>query len=93
QNAGEQLQFWQSQSNFSRSVVQVLREVAAAQREATLAERGSIQGVITAQEGDSWESLARRAYRDASRAGDIRQANGVTDGSQPITGTAYIVPR
>ncbi|HTF90122.1 MAG TPA: hypothetical protein VK843_17030, partial [Planctomycetota bacterium] len=47
QNAGEQLQFWQSQSNFSRSVVQVLREVAAAQREATLAERGSIQGVIT----------------------------------------------
>jgi hypothetical protein len=91
-NAEQGQLFWDRQGGLGATMAQALSDIAKAERAATVAERGRIRGMVTAQTGDTWEKLALRLYGDASRAGEIREANGVSPGSPPVPGTAYLVP-
>lgn len=92
ENAEQGQLFWDRQGGLGKTMAQALSDLAAAERAATVAERGRIKGIVTAQGGDTWEKIAIRLYGDASRAGEIRDANGVSPGSPPVPGTAYLVP-
>lgn len=93
QNADAEVQLWKSQGAFSKSYAAALSEIVKADREAKRAQRGSIFTLSTAKEGDTWEMLARRVYGDATRADDIRDANGIAPGAFPEPGASYIMPR
>lgn len=91
-NAEEGQLFWSAQGGLGKTMAQAMADIAAAERAATVAERGRIRGLVVAQTGDTWEKMAGRLYGDASRAGEIRDANGVSPGSPPTPGTAYLAP-
>lgn len=61
-------------------------------RKVELAGAAEVSKLITAVLGDTWESLATRAYNDPAKAGDIRTANGATYGAQPVPSEIYFVP-
>lgn len=84
---------WDVQASFGVSVMQALRDIAAADREAAKAQRGKVRGFYTATAGDTWEGLSARFYGDTERAEEIRQLNGVAPGSPPESGTIYVIPR
>lgn len=69
-----------------------LADGARVERAATLALFGRIKGTVVAGDGDSWESLSMRAYGQADRGTDLRDANGVGAGGVPIPGREYLVP-
>lgn len=61
-------------------------------RQAEIAQRGSVLAVYVARGGDSWESISREFYGGPEGAGKIRDANGVTYGAAPAPGTSYQIP-
>jgi hypothetical protein len=94
QNSEDKLAFWDAQATVGRAMAQALQQAARADRAAILAERGLIAGVITAQTGDTWEKLSKRAYSgNGGRGDEIRAANEVPAGADPKPGTSYLVPR
>ncbi len=67
-------------------------DMADADRKAAIAERGKILTVITAQAGDTWESLAAKYLGSPARAQELRDINGARSGEQPVAGRSYKVP-
>jgi len=78
------------QASMDEAILAALGTIAEADRAASRAQISQIRGVITAQPGDTWESLSSQAFGDPSRAADIQRANDV---ERPVAGTDYIIPR
>lgn len=72
---------------------QTLALLSDMDRQAEIAERGSVQTTIVAQTNASWESLSSEAYGSADGADKIRQANGAKFGEKPVTGRSYVIPK
>lgn len=73
----------------SSAILASLREL---DRRAELYAQSEVSKIVTAEDGDTWESLAIRATGGISRAGEIRTANGAKYGERPVSGVAYLVP-
>jgi hypothetical protein len=87
-------QVWaDTRARFSANLALILAELADIDRQSRLAQQGRIRAIITAKQGDTWESLAQRVYGSADRAGDLRDANGAAPGEHPEQGTDYIAPQ
>jgi len=85
--------FWEARAIWSADALRVMFEVAAAEREASIAQAANVKEIRTAGDGDTWESFAFAAYGSAERADEIREANDVPAGSNPVPGTDYFIPR
>jgi hypothetical protein len=91
QNANAELTFYRSQSTISDTSLSIIKEAAAADRRARIAEQGTIKTIVEAKGGDTFELYARKYYGSANRASDIRDANGAST-AQPVVGQLYIIP-
>ena len=92
ERAQESQGFMALQARWDKAGIQSLQELFEIDRQAEVAQAGQIKGQIVATDQDSWESLARRAYGDGTRADEIRELNGVEAGQQPQAGVGYLVP-
>lgn len=92
ERADEELTLYRSQSAFGATMANVLKQIADAETAASKAERGKIRAIARAKMGDTWESLSLRGYSSTDRAADIREANDIPAGLQPVPGTDYILP-
>ncbi len=54
--------------------------------------KGAAGKLITAKDGDSWESLSTRATGSPGQASAIRSMNGATYGQRPEVGEIYLAP-
>jgi hypothetical protein len=93
ERAQEAQRFMDLQARWDAGAIEALREIQRLDRATELAQAGQIRGAIRANDGDTWESLSRRAYGDGTRADDIREANGVEPGQDPEANVQYLVPR
>jgi hypothetical protein len=92
ERAQESQGFMALQSRWDAASIESLRELFDLDRQAERAQAGQIKGQIVAVGGDTWESMARRAYGDGTRAGEIRDVNGVEAGQNPQAGVGYLIP-
>lgn len=92
-NAAEQLSFARLQSASAVASMQLMFQIAEADRQAQIAERGKILGFYEAKEGDTWEGISRQVYGSITRSTDLREANGIAPGVDPVAGTTYAIPR
>lgn len=93
QNSSDWQNFWDVQSAWTVSSLDAIRQAIAMDRAAATAQQDSIKEIYTAQVGDTWDGISRSAFSgSADRAADIRAANGIADGSNPVPGTSYMVP-
>ncbi len=67
-------------------------DMADADRQAAIAERGKLLTTITARAGDTWESLAARYLGSPGEAQKLRDLNGARSGEQPVAGRSYRIP-
>ena len=75
------------------SSLEAIRLALETERLAAVSQQGSILGIYTAKESETWESISIASYNGAAgRASDIREFNGVASGSSPVAGTSYMVP-
>lgn len=87
-------QFWDIQAAWAASSLQAMRLALEAARSSALAEQGQLLSLYTGREGDTWELISRRFYAGSStRAADIRSANSIEAGANPVPGTVYFIPR
>jgi hypothetical protein len=92
-NAQSWQQFFDVQSAWAASSLEAIRLALAAERASALAQQGNIKELYTAKDGDTWDQISRIAYGgSADRAEDIRKANSVEAGANPVPGTTYMVP-
>jgi nucleoid-associated protein YgaU len=92
QAIADQQQWLASKSVFEAGAIATMRKLAEADRRAAIAESGKTKALYTAKGGDTFETISVQAYGSSSRANDIREANGVSAGSDPIMGTLYRIP-
>jgi hypothetical protein len=86
--------FWDTQAGWGDSSLKAMQLALQAEQSAALAEQGAILALYTARDGDTWELISRRFYGgSATRAKDVRDANGLDAGANPIAGTIYFIPR
>jgi hypothetical protein len=93
ESANESLIFSDIQSTWAANSLEAMRLIAVADREAAIAEQGRVLALHDAAIDETWESIATRWYGSAARADEIRLANGVPAGTDPVPGTVYLVPR
>jgi hypothetical protein len=93
ENADQSLKFWDVQSIWSTSLLAILEEALNADEAAAEAEKGRMLTLYTAREGDTWERISLEMFQSAARADDIRTANGVDAGADPMAGAIYRIPR
>lgn len=91
--ATEEQQWADTRSRFSANLALILAELADIDRQARVAQQGRIRAIVTAKQGDTWESLSVRVYGSADRAGDLIDANAIASGEHPEPGTDYIAPQ
>lgn len=91
-DAAEAVRFWDVQSAWAESSIDALVAASDAEKAAAEAQRGLVLEIYTANDGDTWESIAASAYGSADRAGELREANSVPAGFAPVAGTDYVVP-
>lgn len=93
ENAQNQQAFWDVQSAWAASSLDAIRLAIKAERASALSQQGNIKELYTAKDGDTWDQISRIAYNGAAdRAEDIRKANAVEAGANPVPGTTYMVP-
>lgn len=92
QRAQDEFSFTGLQATTEANMNTMLRQLVDLDKEARAAQRGKTKGLYAAVANDTWESIATRAYGSASRADDIRSANGVDAGTKPEAGGLYIIP-
>ncbi len=92
-NANNWLDLWDVQAAWAASSLEAIRLAIEMERALAIAQQSQIKAIYTAREGDTWDQISRVSYNgSADRAGDIREFNGVTGGSNPVPGTDYMVP-
>lgn len=74
------------------SLVAALAALEDTNKRAEIAERGQAFSSYVAKFGDSWESIAQSTLGGVDKADKIRQANGITYGTQPQPGRSYKIP-
>jgi hypothetical protein len=67
--------------------------IADMQNDIRSAQRGDTASAYAAQTGDTWESIATRAYGGPGSARSIRSMNGIRYGERPQPGKIYQLPR
>ncbi len=91
--ATEEQQWADTRARFSSNLALILAELADIDRQARTAQQGRIRAIVTAKQGDTWESLSIRVYGSSDRAADLIEANLMASGEQPEPGTDYIAPQ
>ncbi len=84
------MQFRSQEAAESSVFLDLLNELA---RHAELAQRGKNNTSTTAVMGDTWESISTRLLNNPFGANDIRKANNITFGAQPVVGKVYRIPK
>jgi len=92
ESVGDAVRLDGAKARFHASALDVMRSLDEADREAELAQRGKAKALYAARGGDTFESIAVQFYGSASRANEIRDANGVAAGANPTTGILYLIP-
>ena len=68
----------------------LLDQLGRLERSAELAQNNEATAFVTAEEGDTWESLSMRVYATPEKAGSIRLLNGIRYGERPTVGESYL---
>ena len=92
-SAENQFSFSGLQADTATITNSMLLELAKTDKAAREAERGKTKGLYTAVANDTWEAISVASYGDATRADDIRKANGVDAGTPPEAGALYLIPK
>lgn len=92
QETDDEIRLMQTQAIFGKTMAEMLEEAARADKAASDVERSKIKAFYSAKQGDTWEQVAVSVYGSTSRIGDILKANGLDGGSQPVAGSAYVLP-
>jgi hypothetical protein len=91
-NYDAQFAFLRGQSIISDSAISMLALADEADKQAAIAERGKVLAIHEAKGGETFESISTKYYGSATRASDIRSANGVASGQPPVAGDLYSIP-
>lgn len=86
-------QLFDVQAAWSVSSLEAIGAADRAEREAVLSERGRTLAYYSANQGDTWESIATQFYGGPENAGKISDANGIDSGDPPTPGEVYLIPR
>ncbi len=92
ERAGENARTWKAQSATEAALRDLAAEMADVRVAVQLATRGSASRTYVARQGDTFESISTQFYGAPSRASDIRAANNVPVGQNPIPGVDYLLP-
>jgi len=84
--------WFQYQLAFDDQTYEILAILADLDRQAELAGRDVATKLVTALEGDTWDSLSTRATGGVDGSTALRELNGGKYGEQPRAGHAYLVP-
>lgn len=80
------------QADFDNQSAYMMDRLNQLDRQAELAQRNEVSKVITAEDGDTWESISSRATGSPDKASEIRALNGIRYGAKPEAGEFYLVP-
>lgn len=80
------------QAALDDQTVDIASVIADLQSHIDTASTSIAQKVITAQDGDTWESLSTRAGKGVDGASAIRALAGARYGELPVPGNSYLVP-
>jgi hypothetical protein len=75
------------------SLLEVMAIIAVLDLTAEIVQRGQPHKIVNSDQGQTWESLARIHLGTASKADDLRKANGAVGGGQPLTGQVIHIPK
>jgi hypothetical protein len=75
------------------SLLEVLAVLAVIDVTAELVLKGTPSTTYTANNGDTWESIARSQLGSAGLADQLRSSNGAIYGTQPIAGQVIHIPK
>lgn len=92
QSANDDLRLEQVRTASQEALSEMGKTLDAAGRQAQQAELGKIRAVYVAIAGDTWEAISRKFYGDPGGAADVREANNIAPGAQPLPGEAYAIP-
>lgn len=90
--AEQDLKWQQYQMTFDVESLVALEILNNLDRGLELQSRGVVSKGITALDGETWELITRRANIDVSRAGEVREMNGIRYGQLPVAGEFYLIP-
>jgi hypothetical protein len=93
QRASDIVKLQAAQTSVEDQIRASLSVGAQIERGAELARIGRIKATFVAGDGDTWEAVSSRVYGSPDRAGDLREANNVSPGQNPVPGTMYLIPR
>lgn len=85
------LEWLKYQLDFDHQCTIALEMLGKLDRRAELANKNEASIFVTALDGDTWESISRRATGGLDKAGAIRDLNGVKYGEKPTPGESYLV--
>lgn len=74
------------------SLLSVLAAIEDLDRQAEISERGQAYSSYVAVYGDTWELISTKLFGAPDQADSIRQANGITGGTLPVSGRPYKIP-
>lgn len=92
-SSASQVSWFVTSANMEANLLQMLAWCAEAILITEIALQGQPDRTIIAESGDTWESLSGAYLGGASRADDLRQANGVRYGSGPTAGQTVHIPK
>ena len=92
-NAAEAISFLTAQVSTETSTRQLLDSFTEAERSAAVTRAGRTLTTYVARDGDTWEGVSMIFYGDPSRGNDVRLANDVPAGQNPVPGVEYVVPK
>lgn len=79
-------------SNFDIDSLKILALLRAMELKVDVVAKSDASKFVTAEEGDTWESLTVRATGDLSLVGKVRSLNGAHFGDRPEPGQSYLIP-
>jgi hypothetical protein len=92
ENANSWQEFFNVKAAFAVSSLAAIQAAIDLDKASVRAQQGRIKAIYIAKDGDTWDDISRASFGSADRAKDIREANGVEPGADPVAGTAYMVP-
>jgi len=92
QRASENLKFWSAQSAAEAAMEDILAQLGELNRVAQIQLLGRVRQTYVALFGDTWESISTKFYGGPWRAADLRDANDVGIGAEPVPGVEYVIP-
>lgn len=81
-----------TQAQLELEFIKMLISLTELDRAAEVAKAGRAKTSYAARTGDTWESISSQFYGKPDRDGDIRAANAVDAGQNPVAGVEYLIP-